>query len=134
VFIVHNQVFTTKIVKCQLRNRSNYFHLNFDASNALNDPIEELTIVTTQLKDDETKRITWWLEAPAYYFDFAKKGQNFTLTIYETDDLHNDLIEPKLLFSISGNEKEIIEPFSIALKNFSSLKYEKFHWYDNIEE
>ncbi|MCC6634478.1 MAG: hypothetical protein IT251_03115 [Chitinophagaceae bacterium] len=110
------------------------FQIDFDASNVLNDPIDELTYVTTQLQDNETKRITWWLEAPAYYFDITKNDNSFSLTISYSDDLFDKVTEPKLLQTIKGNEDEIIEPLRLALKHFETLTYEKQHWYGDNDE
>lgn len=102
--------------------------IDFDASGVMNDPIYELTYVTTQLQNNETKRITWWLEAPAYYFDITKNDNWYSLTIYYSDDLFDEVTQPKLLHTINGNEDEIIKPLHSALKLFEKLKYEKHHW------
>lgn len=110
------------------------FQINFDASNVLNDPIDELTYVTTQLRDKETKRITWWLEAPAYFFDITKNDNNFSLTIFYSDDLLDNVTKPKLLMRIKGSKDEIIEPLRLALKHFETLTYEKQHWYGDYDE
>jgi len=110
------------------------FQIDFDASNVLNDPIDELIYVTTKLQDNETKRITWWLEAPAYYFDITKDDNNYSLTIYYSDDLFDKVTEPKLLQTIKGNEDEIIKPLRLALKHFETLTYEKRHWYGDNDE
>lgn len=110
----------------------NDFHLDFAASDVLNDPIEELYNVVTKLQNNEVKRITWWLEPGAYFFDFEKKGQVVTLTIIETDDLHSETAENKHLIAIAGDEKEIIEPFRIVLRQFSSQTYEENHWPYNL--
>jgi hypothetical protein len=104
------------------------FHLEFGASDALNDPIEELFNSVTKIKDNEAKRITWWLEPGAYFFDFEKKGKDFTLTILETDDLHNQSADNTQLIKITGDNKEIIEPFRSALRHFSSHTYEETQW------
>ena len=105
------------------------FKIDCDASNVLNDPIDEINYVITQLQDIETKRITFWLEAPAYYFDITKKGINFILTISYSDDLFDKITKPNLLQTINGSEGEIIEPLRSALKQFKSLTYDKQHWY-----
>jgi hypothetical protein len=104
------------------------FHLNFDASDVLNDPTEELYNAITELKYSEVRQTTWWLEPMAYFLDFEKKGQIFSLTIIETDDLHDETAEKKQLIKITGNEKEIIEPFRKELKQFFSHNYEEKHW------
>jgi hypothetical protein len=104
------------------------FQIDIDASNVLNDPIDEINYVITQLQDNETKRITFWLEAPAYYFDITKNGNEFTLTISYSDDLLDKIIEPNLLQTIKGSEDEIIEPWRSALKQFEALTYDKQHW------
>lgn len=105
------------------------FHLRFSASGVLNSPIRELYDAVSKLQDEEVKRITWWLEPGAYFFDFQRKGQNFVLTITSTDDLHGgEWAYVSQLIIITGSEKEIIEPFRMALKDFSSLVYEEDHW------
>lgn len=106
----------------------NDFHLEFTASDVLNDPIEELFKVLTKLGDNEIRRITWWLEPVAYFFDFERKGQIITLTIIETDDLHNESCEEKKLMQITGDENEIFRPFRSVLNQFSSQTYDENHW------
>lgn len=110
------------------------FHIDFNASNVLNDPIDEINYVITQLKDNETKRVTFWLEAPAYYFDVTKNGNNFILTISYSDDWFDKITEPNLLQTIKGSEDEIIEPLRSALKRFEALNYDKQHWYGFNDE
>ncbi len=102
------------------------FHLDFEASDVLNDPTEELIEAITN--QSGIKRVTWWLEPAAYYFEIEKNEQNVTLTIIETDDINNESAEEKLLIKIIGSEKEIIEPILNSLKQFSSKEYEEIHW------
>lgn len=105
------------------------FNLDFYASNVLNDPVEELLDIAYELKDKEKKRITWWREAPAYFFDVEKNGNSYCLTISETTDLLKKTAENKLILTITGTEKEIIEPLRVALQQFAELEYERSHWY-----
>jgi len=106
----------------------NDIHIDFRASDVLNDPIEELSVAVTELKENEVKRVAWWLEPDAYYFDFEQKGQNIQLTILETEDFLDKSVENKKLITITGDMKSIIEPFRIALQQFSSRKYAKHNW------
>jgi hypothetical protein len=110
------------------------FHLDFAASDVLNDPIEELCNVIAQLQDDEVKRTTWWLEPASYFFDFERKGQSLVLTISETDDLHDESAAKTQLIKITGDDKEIFEPFRNVLKQFSSQTYEENHWPYNLDK
>ena len=110
------------------------FHLNFDASDCLNDPIGELYTAVTELQNNETKRITWWLEPAAYFFDIEIKGKSIVLTIIETDDLHDQQADIARLIKITGDDKEIIEPFRIMLRQFASRNYEKNHWPYNLDQ
>ncbi|TDQ11723.1 hypothetical protein [Pedobacter metabolipauper] len=57
------------------------FDLEFDASDALNNPVKELFNTIIGLDDNETKRVTWWCEPGAYFFDIFRTGKNFTLII-----------------------------------------------------
>jgi len=107
------------------------FQIDFDASNVFNDPVDELIYVTTKLQDNETKRITFWLEAPAYFFDITKNGDNYSLTVSYTDDL-DEVAETELMLTIKGNADEIIKPLRLALKDFEMLEYEKQHWYVSL--
>ena len=110
------------------------FHMEFAASDVLNDPTEELYNAVTKLQDNEIKRTTWWLEPGAYFFDFERKGQIITLTIIETYDLNDQDAENKQLVKITRDEKEIIEPFRIALRKFTSQTYEENHWPFNLDK
>jgi len=104
------------------------FHLNFDASDVLNDPIEELFNVVTKLQDNEHRQVTWWLEPAAYLFEIERTGQIFILTIKEAKHLHNESAAKRLLLTITGDNRQIIEPFRVALRTFSSQTYEENHW------
>jgi hypothetical protein len=106
----------------------NDFGLDFDASDVLNDSIEELYNVITKLQNNEQRRITWWLEPGAYFFDFERKDEKYTLTIIDTGDLLNKNEKKVVLTTITGDRKKIIEPFRIALKQFISQSYEETHW------
>ncbi|TJZ51827.1 hypothetical protein FAZ15_19970 [Sphingobacterium olei] len=110
------------------------FHLEFAASDVLNDPIEELYNTVTNLQDNELRRTTWWLEPAAYFFDFERAGQSIVLTIIETQDLHGGSANNTLLLTIKGTDKEILEPFRIVLRQFCSQSYEENHWPYKLNE
>lgn len=106
----------------------NEFHLDFAASDVLNDPIEELYNAVTKLQDKEHRGTIWWLEPAAYFFDFERNGQSIILTINETEDLHNETAEKRQLIRIKGDNKSIVEPFRAAIKQLYSQTYEENHW------
>jgi hypothetical protein len=110
------------------------FHLHFEASDVAVDSIEELYNAVTELQNKEFKRITWYLEPAAYFFDIQKKGERINLSIFETDDLHHKMVEETLLLTITGTNKEIIEPFRVVLRQFSSQTYEEIHWPYNLDK
>ena len=110
------------------------FHLDFAASDVLNDPTEELFNAVTELQDNEVKRTTWWLEPASYFFDFERKGQSIVLTIIETDDLNDESAANRQLIKITGDNNEIFVPFRNALKQFSSQTYEENHWPYNLDK
>jgi hypothetical protein len=110
------------------------FHLDFEASDVLNDPIEELYNAVTKLQDNERRRTTWWLEPAVFFFDFEKKGHRIVLTIIEAGDIFDETVENTQLITITGNEKRIIEPFRIALRLFSSQTYAENHWPCNLDK
>lgn len=103
------------------------FQLDFTTSNVLIDPIDEVNYIIAQLQENETKRITCWLEAPVYFFDITKKGNNFILVILYSDDLHDTITESNLLHTINGTESEIIEPLCAAIKCFETFTYNTQH-------
>jgi len=104
------------------------FELNFAASDVLNDPIEELYNAITKLCENYTRQIIWWLEPAAYYFDLDKNGQEITLTISETDNIHYEKTEKRVLQTIIGDENGILKPLVSALKDFCSQTYPENHW------
>lgn len=104
------------------------FYLPIDASDVLNDPAEELFHMVTKIQDKEQRRITWWLEPAAYFFDVEKSGEDITLRILETIDLDLESAEEHQLICIRGNAKEILNPFRSALKKFYTTDYEEKHW------
>lgn len=68
------------------------------------------------------------------FFDIERKGQSIDLTIIEVDDLHNENADIISLITITGNDKEIIEPFRIVLRQFFSQTYEENHWSYNLDK
>ncbi|MBP7808149.1 MAG: hypothetical protein KA163_02540 [Bacteroidia bacterium] len=112
------------------------YNINFDASDVLNDPVNELCETILGLQNNKSGEITWWLEPGAYFFLLEKKDQSFTLTISETDDLHPDHgeIDRKLIKTITGDYKQIVTPFKSAIKQFCAQVYEEKHWPFNCDK
>ncbi len=104
------------------------FHIEFDASDGLNDPIGELYQSILNIQVGELKEITWWLEPGAYYFLIGKDNSNYLLTILESNDIHSVDEIKKSLIQISGNYEEIILPIKKAILDFSSKNYDEQHW------
>ena len=104
------------------------YHLEFNASDGLNDPLEELYDAITKIQDNERRQITWWVEPGAYFFDIEKWDGNIILTIRHTVDLHNKKAEKEILYTINGDDTEIIKPLKAALKLFCSFTYNEEQW------
>ena len=104
------------------------FHLEFDASDVLNDPLDELYNAITKIQNNERRQITWWLEPGAYFFDIEKRGENIVLAISETSDLHNAKAVKEVLHTIKGDDAQIIKPLRVALKKFCSITYHEEQW------
>jgi hypothetical protein len=106
------------------------YSINFQASDVLNDPINELCETILGLQENKGGEITWWLEPGAYFFRIEKKDLDFALTISETYDLHPDNreVERKLIKTITGDYNQIVVPFKYAIKQFSAQIYEVKHW------
>jgi len=101
------------------------FKLELDASDVLNNPVEELCDALIRLKQGKTWQITWWLEPYTYFFYFEKTNNNYTLTISEAYDIEGEREVTKI---INGNYDQIILPFKKSLTEFCSLTYEEKHW------
>jgi hypothetical protein len=106
--------------------------LSFDASDGINNPIKELYNAIANLQDNEKGTVTWWLEPGAYFFDFEKKRENTVLTILETEDLHALEVERKSILTISSPNKQVTEPFYVALMELCSQKYQQEDWSYNL--
>ncbi|MFT3793999.1 hypothetical protein [Flavobacterium sp.] len=104
------------------------FRLHFTASDVLNDPMAELYSALVSLDSTAPQNITWWLEPEAYFFELEKEASHFSLTITETENLHNGKMPKRQLIKITGTEKEIIAPLRISLKQFSAKTHDKKHW------
>jgi len=104
------------------------FRLDFETSDAGNDPIEELYHAITKLQDNEIRRVTWWLEPGVYFFDIEKTGPDICLTISETTYLSNRYAPQTILQTITGDDTTIIEPFKIAVRQFCAHTYDEIHW------
>ena len=112
----------------------NDFRLSFDASDVLNNPIEETFEVILKLNKGETGQIIYWLEPAAYFFYFEKSNSNVTLTISETEDLHGKADRRKTTKVITGNYDQIVKPFKKFLLEFCSNTYEEKHWPYNLNK
>lgn len=104
------------------------FYLLIDASDVLNDPLEELLLVVTQLKHKEQRRVTWWLEPAAYFFDFTKIDEELVFQVFQINDLNGESAEEKQLIKVKGTARQILRPFQEALKQFYNITYEEKHW------
>ncbi|UPQ78589.1 hypothetical protein M0M57_13280 [Flavobacterium azooxidireducens] len=104
------------------------FHLNFNASNVLNNPISELSTIINNIKDNDLQRIVWWLEPGAYFIDIQKNGEIFSLKIIETGNLHNSNSSKSEIITIQGNENQILKPIFKELHHFYSQNYHEKHW------
>lgn len=101
------------------------FQLDFHASNVINDPVDELIYAANKLQDNETKRITFWLGASAYYFDMTRNGDIYRLTVSYSDDLFDEAAEPIIMQTIQGHEDEIIKPLRLAVAAFVMPDYDR---------
>ena len=110
------------------------FHLGFEASAVLNDPIGELYNTLVTLQENKSGQVTWWLEPSAYFFRFEQDGKETRLIISETKNLNTDQAARNIIQTISGNSKQIIEPFKKALAQFCSQAYEEDQWPYNLNK
>jgi hypothetical protein len=111
------------------------FNLEFEASDAINDPIGELCNALIDLKNDVSpEQILWFLEPSAYFFDFERKDEMYELTISETDELNDNSTERRILKKITGSEEQIINPIKDAIFNFSGETFDEIDWPYRLEE
>jgi hypothetical protein len=110
------------------------FHLDLEASDGINDPTEELYNVIMALPGTTPKEVTWWMEPGAYFFLFVRKRDAITLTISETDDLHDQQAERRIIHTFDGDSKQIIEPFRKALVQFYSQEFKKGLWASQLDK
>ncbi len=99
--------------------------LEFEASNVMNDPLNEFIHAIFLLKSGLSSEVICWLEAPTYYFHFARTEDIYTLTISESDDYKS---KKRTLHIIKGDYDLIVKPFKEALLQFCDEKYEKRDW------
>lgn len=106
------------------------YSISFEASDVLNNPVNELCETILSLQNNKAGEIIWWLEPGAYFFRIEKKELNFILIISETHDLHSDNgeVERKLITTITGDYKQIVVPLKSAIKRFCAQIYEEKHW------
>lgn len=108
--------------------RAKDFQIEFDASDVLNNPVEELYKAAFRLGESGSQVVAWWLEPAAYLFEFEREGDVITLRIMEKSHLHGDESIKKLLHSVTGSDMEILGPVRTALKEFLPLKHEETDW------
>jgi len=68
--------------------RAGSVNLEIEASDVLNNPLDELYNSIKRLLEHKTGEVTWWLEPYTYFFYFERTGpKDFRLTISEADDI-----------------------------------------------
>lgn len=107
------------------------FRLDLDASDVLNDPVVELYDSLIRLSKGKTGQITWWLEPFTYFFHFERAHETYRLTISEANDIE---AEREVIKVITGNYKQMIEPFKKALLDFCSFTYNEHDWPYSIDK
>lgn len=101
-------------------------HLNFHASDVLNNPLDELYISIKRLLEHKTGEVTWWLEPYTYFFYFERTGtKDFRLTISEARHIDK---EKQQVEAFEGTYKELIAPMRKALLDFCELEYDERQW------
>lgn len=104
----------------------NDFKLDIDASDVLNDPVEEIYNSIIGLEQDKAGQVVWWLEPHTYFFYFERTNDKYILTISEADDIDQD--EKRTIKVIHGNYRQIIAPFKKALIDFCQQTHEESDW------
>lgn len=110
------------------------FHLEFDASDVLNDPVADLYHLIIHITDNGPKEIIWWLEPAAYLFTFNKDQENIILTITETSNLHNANATKIILTTIVVEAQKMLASFRKAIKDFYSQTWTEEHWPHSLDK
>ena len=106
------------------------FKIDFEASDALNYPLEELCDFIINSNTIKTGQVIWWLEPFTYFFDFEKTESDYVLKISQADDVEE---KRELIKTIQGSFDEILFPFVKSLTAFCGQTYEENHW-PNIDK
>lgn len=114
--------------------RHGNFNLEFEVSDGLQDPLTELYNAVMDISPGKTIQVTWWLEPGAYLFDLSELEKKYCLNIFELDDLHRENEEKKLVYTISGDATDILEPIRAELKRFYTLGLHENGWNSQLAD
>ena len=102
------------------------FHMNFDASDVPNNPIQDLiTSLVLAIQCTESK-VYWHLEPGYYIFSFIPNGEKqfeFNLARSNSENSNEELLK-----QVSGTFSSIILPFYRAIKTFTTYNFNQKHW------
>jgi hypothetical protein len=106
------------------------FHLEFDASGVLDDPLANLVSCLLLVEEGIDASVSWWLEPAEISFRFSIQPQGIQFEVLESDDLHavGPLPKRQLLYMEASHEA-IILPFWRALQKLNPADFNEESWY-----
>lgn len=108
-----------------LELKSADFTLEFNASNAPENPIDTLCeSLILALHRIETE-ICWNLEPARYYFELKPSGKDIEIKILKSNGTTKNR---NLIYTINGNFESVILPLYRSLKKFNTLELAEKDW------
>ncbi|QKG52700.1 hypothetical protein [Hymenobacter sp. BRD67] len=106
------------------------FHLKFQASGVLNDPLADLISCLLLVMQGVDASVSWWLEPAELAFQFNIQPQGIQLKISELDDWHS--ISPQFkqqLFCLEASQQIVLLPFWRALQKLNPADFNRKNWF-----
>lgn len=100
--------------------------IEFAASDALNNPVEELIDALHRACGGREASVWWHLEPGGYYFEFAPIGDEVELRVLFTEN--SDGRERTEVIAARGTKQELLLPLWHGLRQLQSLDTREPHW------
>ena len=103
----------------------NDFRLEFEASDVLANPMEQLILSLTSVIKGIKAGVWWHLEPEGYYFEFEKFGGDYTLS---TSFAKSENSDRKTEFKVTGSYESLILPIYRAIKKLADQRHDPQNW------
>jgi hypothetical protein len=98
----------------------------FEASDVLNNPVQELADAIRKITQGEAAEVIFWLEPATYYLQIRPTGENVETTVLSSPQFEST--KRDLVASESNSAAHLLGVLTQAVERFKSLNAAEPHW------